>query len=47
MSVHCQQLIKDNKLSDKITVIAGKVEEVLKWMAAVLYRNVDNPLRIN
>ena len=28
VSVHCQQLIKDNKLGDKITVIAGKVEEV-------------------
>ena len=29
MSVHCQQLIKDNNLSDKMTVIAGKMEEVM------------------
>ena len=28
MSVHCQQLIKDNNLSNKMTVIAGKIEEV-------------------
>ena len=28
MAVHCQKLIKSNKLASKIIVIAGKVEEV-------------------
>lgn len=28
MAVHCQKLVKANKLSNKIIVIAGKVEEV-------------------
>ena len=35
VSVHCQQLIKDNKLGDKITVIAGKVEEVYVCVIAI------------
>ena len=28
MAVHCQKLVKSNKLANKIIVIAGKVEEV-------------------
>lgn len=28
MAVHCQTLVKANQLSNKIVVIAGKVEEV-------------------
>ncbi|XP_019863119.1 PREDICTED: histone-arginine methyltransferase CARMER-like, partial [Amphimedon queenslandica] len=28
MAVHCQKLIKSNKLASKIIVIAGKVEEI-------------------
>ena len=28
MAVHCARLVSANRLSDKITVIAGKVEEV-------------------
>ena len=28
MAVHCQKLVKSNKLANKIVVIAGKVEEV-------------------
>ena len=28
MAVHCQNLIQSNRLDDKITLIAGKVEEV-------------------
>ena len=35
VSVHCQQLIKDNKLGDKVTVIAGKVEEVYVCVIAI------------
>ena len=30
MAVHCQRLVKDNNFSDRMTVIAGKVEEVRK-----------------
>ena len=28
MAVHCAKLVSANRLSDKVTVIAGKVEEV-------------------
>ena len=28
MAVHCQKLVRENMKEDKITVIAGKVEEV-------------------
>ncbi len=30
MAVHCQQLVKSNGLAEKITVIAGKLEEVYR-----------------
>ena len=34
MAVHCARLVSANRLSDKITVIAGKVEEVgvVQWV---------------
>ena len=28
MAVHCQRLVRENQFSDRMTVIAGKVEEV-------------------
>ncbi len=38
MAVHCAKLVSANGLSDKVTVIAGKVEEV----GVVSYRKYSN-----
>ncbi len=39
MSEHCKKLVRENNLSDKMTVVNGKVEEVRKMMMIQVERS--------
>ena len=53
MAVHCQKLVKSNKLANKIIVIAGKVEEVrcsyfrVHVLLNVLLLQIDLPEKVD
>ena len=53
MAVHCQKLVKSNKLANKIVVIAGKVEEVrcssfrVHVLLNVLLLQIDLPEKVD
>ena len=37
MAIHCQQIVKDNNFTDKMKVIVGKVEEVMKIKCMIVF----------
>uniref|UniRef100_A0A915EJN6 type I protein arginine methyltransferase n=1 Tax=Ditylenchus dipsaci TaxID=166011 RepID=A0A915EJN6_9BILA len=44
MAIHCQELVRTNNLSEKIIVVAGKVEEIAKHIPEKVDAIISEPM---